>query len=244
MMLNTPLFRRADDLDQFVDLESVPRHRFIHNNAHVARLRRAVEFDYVMVSGLDIDRYRFGSAQSIDTDFPPAFLEAYYEEKFYLSDPFIQASKQAEDVIIESIVLKNVVLNERLAYLLETFNIRNRTLFPIRRGREVYGCVGFTRATPFDSDELAFLGAIAQATHTVITQPLMDRFAASALRLSVGEITCLKLASAGLTSEQIANQSGYQTDTVNTYIKNASKKVGASNRTQAIAEAIRRRLID
>jgi LuxR family transcriptional regulator len=243
-MLNTPLFRRADDLDQFVDLASVPRHRFIHNNSHIARLRRAVAFDYVMVSGLDIDRYRFGSAQSIDTDFPPAFLEAYYEEKFYLTDPFVQASRQAEDVVVESVALKGVSLNERLAYLLETFNIRNRTLFPIRRGKEVYGCVGFTRTTPFDSDELEFLGAIAQATHTVITQPLMDRFAASALRLSAGEIICLKLASGGLTSEQIAAESGYQVDTVNTYIKNATKKVGASNRTQAIAEAIRRRLID
>ncbi|WP_137130682.1 LuxR C-terminal-related transcriptional regulator [Rhizobium sp. FY34] len=243
-MLNQPLFRRADNLDQFVDLASVPRHRFIHNNAHIARLRRAVEFDYVMVSGLDIDRYRFGSAQSIDTDFPPAFLDAYYSEKFHLSDPFVLASREAEGVVTESVVLKGVVLSERLAYLLDTFNIRNRTLFPIRRGQEVYGCVGFTRATPFDDDELAFLGAVAQSTHTVITQPLMERFAASALRLSPGEITCLRLASAGLTSDQIATQSGYQIDTVNTYIKNASKKVGATNRTQAIAEAIRRRLID
>lgn len=243
-MLNRPLFRRADDLDDFVDLGSVPRHRFIHNNAFVARLRKAVEFDYVMISGLDIEGFQFGTAQSIDTDFPPAFLEAYYDEKFHLSDPFVLACKNAQRVTSESDVLKGVVLNERLAYLLDAFNIKNRTVFPIRRGDLVYGSVGFTRTAPFTADELAFLGAVAEAAHHEITGPLMRKFGAAELKLSQGEVTCLRLASGGLTSEQIAAESGYQVDTVNTYIKNATKKVGATNRTQAIAEAIRRRLIE
>ncbi|KQZ48532.1 DNA-binding protein [Rhizobium sp. Root149] len=243
-MLNRPLFRRADDLDDFVDLSSVPRHRFIHNNAFIARLRKAVEFDYVMVSGLDIEGFHFGTAQSIDTDFPPAFLEAYYEEKFYLTDPFVIACKMAHRVVVESEAVSDAPRNERLAYLLETFNVRNRTVFPIRRGDLVYGSVGFTRSVPFDADEIAFLNAIAEATHHEITGPLMRKFAATELKLSQGEVACLRLASGGLTSEQIASESGYQVDTVNTYIKNATKKVGATNRTQAIAEAIRRGLID
>jgi len=46
-----------------------------------------------------------------------------------------------------------------------------------------------------------------------------------------------------LTSDGIAKATGYQVDTVNSYVKSAVKKLGASNRTQAIAEAIRRRLI-
>lgn len=243
-MLHKPLFRRADDLDEFVDLASVPRHRYIHNHPFVLRLRRAVDFDYVTISGLDIDRFRFGSAQSVDTDFPPAFIEAYYEGRFHLSDPYILASKDARDVVIESEVAKPEVPNERLDYLLETFNIKNRTLFPIRRGDIVYGAVAFSRTTPFNDDEISFLRDIAQAAHEAITGRLMRRFAAAELRLSAGEVLCLRLASSGLTSEQIAQESGYQVDTVNTYIKNATKKVGASNRTQAIAEAIRRGLID
>lgn len=243
-MLNRPIFRRAEDLHNFVDLSSVPRHRFIHNNPFIARLRKAVDFDYVMISGLDIEGFQFGTAQSIDTDFPPTFLEAYYDEKFHLTDPYVLACKNARHVTIESEVLKDSVKNERLTYLLETFNIRNRTLFPIRRGDLVYGSVGFTRTTAFEQDELAFLAAIAAATHQEIAGPIMRKFAATELRLSMGEVTCLRLASGGLTSEQIATESGYQVDTVNTYIKNATKKVGATNRTQAIAEAIRRGLID
>ncbi|WP_442792970.1 LuxR C-terminal-related transcriptional regulator [Rhizobium sp. SL86] len=243
-MVSSPIFSRADDLDKYVDLASVPRHRFIHNHPFTMRLRKAVAFDYVMVSGLDIDNFRFGTGQSIDTDFPPAFIESYYDEKFHLSDPFIERAKLSEGVVIESDVLKGVELNSRLAYLLDAFNIKNRLLFPIRRGNEMYGCVGFSRTVPFEADEIDFLGAIAQSTHTAVTRPLMERFAASALRLSSGEMICLKLASMGLTSEQIAQESGYQVDTVNTYIKNATRKVGATNRTQAIAEAIRRHLID
>jgi LuxR family transcriptional regulator len=71
----------------------------------------------------------------------------------------------------------------------------------------------------------------------------MERFAAEHMRLSKGEMACLAQASLGLTSEGIAKSTGYQLDTVNSYVKSATKKLGAVNRTQAIAEAIRRRLI-
>lgn len=244
-MLSKTVFRSADDLDQYVDLQSVPARRFIHNHPFIARLRKAVGFDHVLISGLDIEGFRFGSAQSIHTDFPPAFVDIYHQERLHLTDSFVQHAKNhLEDVVVEGEVMAEGEPNERLAYLLDTFNIKNRTLFPIRRGTIMYGSVGFTRTTPFDRDEIDFLASIAPAAHTVITRPIMERFAASSLRLSSGEMICLKLASKGLTSGQIAEESGYQVDTVNTYIKNATRKVGAANRTQAIAEAIRRHLID
>ena len=44
--------------------------------------------------------------------------------------------------------------------------------------------------------------------------------------------------------EEIALVTGYQSDTVNTYIKSAVHKLGAKNRSQAVAEAIRQRLIE
>lgn len=100
-----------------------------------------------------------------------------------------------------------------------------------------------SRSTPFEESELSFLSFVAGSIHTAVTKPLMDRFAADQLRLSKGEIACLAQASLGLTSEAIAIATGYQTDTVNSYIKSAVKKMGATNRTQAIAEAIRRRII-
>lgn len=119
------------------------------------------------------------------------------------------------------------------------------TIGPFSQSREsvTYGAVGVTRATPFDDEELTFLSLVAETIHTVVTKPLMEKFAAEHLRLSKGEMACLSQASLGLTSDGIAKATGYQVDTVNSYVKSAVKKLGASNRTQAIAEAIRRRLI-
>jgi DNA-binding CsgD family transcriptional regulator len=63
------------------------------------------------------------------------------------------------------------------------------------------------------------------------------------MRLSNGEMACLQLASRGLTSQEIAIESGYTVDTVNSYIKLSTRKLGVSNRIEAIAEGLRRRLI-
>lgn len=230
-------------LDDYIDLRSVPKHRYFGKNDLIERLRLAVRFDYIFISGLDVDHYRFGQGFSIDTDLPPAFVEAYMGDNLPAVDPFIQASKSSTTVMVESDVYREHEVPERLLYLQRTFGVHNRTIVPIFRDSTIYGAVGFTRATPFTDDEIAFLKLVSEAIHTAVTKPLMERFAADHLRLSKGEMACLSQASLGLTSEGIARATGYQVETVNSYIKSAVKKLGASNRTQAIAEAIRRRLI-
>jgi DNA-binding CsgD family transcriptional regulator len=230
--------------DEFVDLASIPRKRQIGKHPFVERLRLAVPFDFIIVSGLDLDRYHFGFGQSLDTDLPPAFLEPYYAENLVRSDPLIMASQRATSVIIDEEVFATNPPSQRLLYLLRSFGVHNRILFPLRRGDILYGGVGFCRSYPFDREELLFLESIAGSTHMMVTKPIMDRFSAEALKLSGGEVICLRLASRGLTSEEISVESGYQPDTVNTYVKTATKKLGAKNRAHAIAEAIRRRLIE
>ncbi len=206
-------------------------------------MRLAVAFDHIAISGLDIDGYRFGQAASVDSDFPPAFVEAYAADGLVGNDPFVQAAKSSRDIVIESEVWKNCEPPQRLLYLTRTFKVQNRTLIPILRGDVVYGGVCFARSTPFDDDELAFLTLIAEPIHAAVTRPLMEKFATAQMKLSKGEVACLSQASRGLTSDSIATATGYQTETVNSYIKSAVRKLGCSNRTQAIAEAIRRRLI-
>lgn len=230
-------------LDDYCDLRSVPKHRHFGKNDIVDRLRLAVPFDYISISGLDVDHYRFGQGFSIDTDMPPAFLDAYDADRLYLTDPFVIAAKASNVIVVESEVYAETPPPQRLVYLQRTFGLHNRTLIPILRNDVIYGAICFSRSTPFDEKELIFLSLVAESIHTAVTKPLMDRFAAHQLRLSKGEIACLTQASLGLTSEAIAVATGYQNDTVNSYIKSAVKKIGATNRTQAIAEAIRRRLI-
>jgi LuxR family transcriptional regulator len=78
----------------------------------------------------------------------------------------------------------------------------------------------------------------------MLTGPIMKRFFAESLRLSDGEVLCMRLASLGMTSEEISRHSDYAVDTVNTYMKTAIRKLGASNRLHAVAEALRRGLIE
>jgi hypothetical protein len=66
-----------DALAHYVDLPSVPKHRYFGKSDIIERLRKAVPFEYVFIAGLDVENYRFGEGVSIDTDLPPAFLEAY-----------------------------------------------------------------------------------------------------------------------------------------------------------------------
>lgn len=230
-------------IDEFPDLQSVPKYRRLGSNPATDKLALAVPFAFIAVSGLDLDDYRFGEKVSSDTTFPPAFIEAYIAEGLGKEDPFVASARNATNTVIESVVYAEMEPSRRLAYLASTFGIHNRTLFPIRRGDVTYGAITLTRATPFEPDEIAFVEVVAEAIHSAITQPLRDRFAAEQMKLTPGELACLMQASFGLTSEDIARVTGYQTDTVNSYIKQAVKKLGVGNRTHAIAEAIRRKLI-
>ena len=90
---------------------------------------------------------------------------------------------------------------------------------------------------------MTFLGEVAEVTHKVLTRPIMEKFSAQTLKLSEGELLCLRLASFGKTSEEIADASSYTPDTVNSYIKAATRKLRANNRAHGIAEALRRGLI-
>lgn len=224
------------------DLRSVPRHRYFSSHPVIDRLKHAVPFDYIAISGLDIEGYHFGRGVSVGTDLPPAYVEAYESERLYEVDPFVKAALSGQ-LAIEEEVFRQTPKSSQLASMLSAFGIHNRTLIPLMRNSVVYGAVTVMRQTPFDREEISFLTLIAPCVHKAVTRPLMERFAVAHLRLSRGEVACLTQASHGLTSEGIARATGYQNDTVNSYIKSAIKKLGAANRTHAIADAIRRNLI-
>ncbi|UUP16795.1 helix-turn-helix transcriptional regulator [Nitratireductor thuwali] len=61
--------------------------------------------------------------------------------------------------------------------------------------------------------------------------------------LSRREIQCLKLTANGLTSEDMARKLGLSVHTANQYLANATQKLDAVNRVQAVAKALRGGLI-
>lgn len=62
--------------------------------------------------------------------------------------------------------------------------------------------------------------------------------------LAKREIECLKWASSGKTSWETAEILGISITTVDSYLNGAMKKLGATNRVQAVAEALRLKLIN
>lgn len=57
------------------------------------------------------------------------------------------------------------------------------------------------------------------------------------VRLSPREIECLRWAAGGRTAQDVANILGRSVETVRLHLKNAMNKLGANNRTQAVAKA-------
>ncbi|MBB5575543.1 MULTISPECIES: LuxR C-terminal-related transcriptional regulator [Rhizobium] len=235
---------RTGDFTGYVDLSSVPTVRRLRQNALLERLRKAISFEYVTIGGLDLEGYEFGCSQSIDTDMPPLYMDTYFAEKMSPQDPLVVAGKTRKTVYTEEEAFDLSSPPLRLLYLSRAHDVRNRILFPLCRNDVVYGAVCFTNARPFTTDERDFLSIMAEPLYGAVTQPIMDRFAASHFRLTGGELLCLKLASRGLTSEEIADESCYTAETINSYLKSATRKLGASNRVQAVASAIRKNLID
>lgn len=227
----------------FADMRSIPPIRLLRENGFIARMRQAVPFDQIAVCGLDLSPYEIGSYRSIDTDFPLSFIEAYSSDRLHLTDPLYIVGMQSAGPVVDADTRKLFPLTDRLAHLLEVHGIGNRIFVPLRRGEVMFAGVTYARSTPFSGDEVDTLEILSPVIHSELTKEMMGRFAAQTLKLTEGELLCLRLSSIGLTSEQISVQSGYQTDTVNTYLKIAMRKLQSKNRTHAVAEAIRRKLI-
>jgi DNA-binding NarL/FixJ family response regulator len=71
----------------------------------------------------------------------------------------------------------------------------------------------------------------------------MSKTEVDGLHLTEREREVLTLLAQGLQLEEIGHRLGIGTETVRTHVRNASDRLGASNRTHAVAIAIRHKLI-
>jgi DNA-binding CsgD family transcriptional regulator len=71
----------------------------------------------------------------------------------------------------------------------------------------------------------------------------MERTEIEEVRLTGREREVLLLLAQGLQLDEIAVRLGIGTETVRTHVRKASERLGAANRTHAVAIAIRRKLI-
>lgn len=228
-------------------MDSIARNYFPPGNLRkhtiLEQLRRAVSFRHVAVCGLDFDGFRFGDCAPIDTDLPPAYLETYFDENLKHADPLILLSRELVRPISDVEAFEMCPPPQRLQYLLRAYDIGSRFLVPIARDGNVFGAVCFSTDRTFSETEKGLLVFLAEALHREFSKRLGTRVAVDELRLSERELLCLSLAAQGMTSEKIADVSALSTETVNSHMKSATRKLQAGSRAHAIAQAIRKQII-
>lgn len=211
----------------------------------LASLRSVVPFDHFGFSGLDIDGCETGNGVLLLSDFPAPMFQEYMDQKCALIDPILKpVSVQNQVVSWHDIpeAHRFSVEARPVNTLLRKYRIAPRTLITFWREGRLYGSSLFCRTAPFSSRELEVLKWCAKRLHDELSAPILEKLN-ERLNITSGEHLCLEWASRGHTSEEIATATGYSTETVNSYLKSASKKLKARNRTQAIADAIRIKLI-
>jgi LuxR family quorum sensing-dependent transcriptional regulator len=231
------------DIEDFADPGSLPRFRQLARTELIDGLKKSLGFRHVAVGGMDIDEFHFGTGRSVETDLPPAYVEAYFGEGHHLSDPLVLRTRALRRAMSQEEAFAAHKVSARLRSLHIAHGIGDRFLVPIARGKLVYGGVCFTKETFFTQNERELAVFFAKPLHDLVTGPIVERFGARALKLSPGEVRCLELAGDGLSSEAIATATDFQIETVNTYVKRAMRKLGARNRIQAVTEAVRRGII-
>jgi DNA-binding CsgD family transcriptional regulator len=212
----------------------------------IERLRRIVSFEGFAFSGLDIDGCEMGRGVYLATNLPAEFTKTYLDERLIEGDPMVSIVGPDTPIIREDAIEhydRSGRKTQRLSALMDHYSVAPRTAFTFWNKGRVYGAATFTRQKPFSDDELMTLDMFAPVIHSALAKPVMLAVN-QRLGLSKGEVLCLKCAADGLTSEEIASDTRYTVETVNSYFKSATKKLRAANRSQAIAEAIRLKLID
>ena len=209
-------------------------------------LRQIVPFDHYSLSGIDYPGLGIGAGVMLASDKPEAFLRQFLSQGLFRFDPLAALVTPDRiwgswhDLSAEELARPEL---EPIHQLHRTYGVSTRSVVAFYRGNFRYGGATFTRNRPFSDQEKFILEAAARMIHAELSARLVARMSEHA-RLNDGEIRCLKAASDGLTTEEAAVRTGYTGETYMSYIKSASKKLAASNRTHAVAEAMRRRMID
>ncbi|WP_146149152.1 LuxR C-terminal-related transcriptional regulator [Nitratireductor sp. StC3] len=129
--------------------------------------------------------------------------------------------------------------------LLSRLGIRTGLGLPVFRARAPHGFALFGGERPVpDIGQAAHLSFWCNGIYERMARFEQSQRDRPRSRLTARELQCLSWTSAGKTSVEIAAILGLSEHTVNQYIASSSQKLGTVNRTQAVAEAIRLRLID
>ncbi|TBW36276.1 LuxR family transcriptional regulator [Siculibacillus lacustris] len=216
--------------------------------ARLSRIAGGFGFDSFLLTGVPdpgrrIDGYIMLSGWS------EAWLDRYVSQDYVQVDPIARRLQSVADPFVWSEVMRGLKpdpMGRRVMDEAASIGMRDGLCVPLYdrvRGRSVLSLAARTvDLSPADRAVLHLVGMYAQSRIRTLLDPAphVDEHP----RLSPRERECLQWTAAGKTSWEISAILGLSQSTTDGYIASATRKLGAVNRTQAVAEGIRRGLID
>lgn len=179
------------------------------------------------------------------SNLPRAWQERYLRRGYHEIDPTVQYAKTAVAPLVwsrDSFVSRrtNRWLKDALA-----IGFNHGWTQPMRDASGRFGMLTLARGEgAIGTEELEEKQPMLQWLAQVVHRRLFGEFQAwqrneSIRRLTERELVCLRLAADGATSGEIADVTGVGERTVNFHVANAISKLGALNKTHAVALALR-----
>jgi DNA-binding CsgD family transcriptional regulator len=217
--------------------------------AFLKNFSKANSYKYFSVMRIPPEAEQRLSDQFLVTNWPEEFIREYDELSLLVNSPtFAQLRRSVRPQyweLDEASARRQEDERRKAAELFMRYGFVRGVYLPVHDKKANRGAVSFTgERTPPCLNETGQL--------TLVAIHLFDRLGEVAqidkpqadIKLSDRERQCLVWTAAGKTSAEIAAILGLSEHTVNQYITTACQKLGTVNRAQAVAKAIRDKIID
>lgn len=178
-------------------------------------------------------------------NFPRAWQRRYLRRGYHSIDPTVEYAKTGVEPMTWSRELFAAEPLQDLSRDADAIGFNHGWTQPLRDARGRFGVLTLARGSvPIDADELRDKLPMMQWLARVVHDRLFAEFMAwqrneTIGRLTERELACLRLAAAGGTAGEISAATGVAERTVNFHMANAIDKLGAINKTHAVAMALR-----
>lgn len=215
-----------------------------HFEARYADFLDLFGFRYFVISGIPDDDARLEKLMVVD-NLPQAWADEYQGRGYLKDDPIIRHCVETEAPFLWADVERSLTCPRQRAVLERAadYGLTHGVCIPIHgiNGLDA-GCSFSGAAAPLDVASIRALHLSALYAFNAARRI----HSTSALRpeaLTERECDVLRWCALGKTTPQIARAVSIAEHTVNTHVRNAMRKLSAANKTEAVATAIRLRMI-
>lgn len=171
---------------------------------------------------------------------PQDWTEHYIRENYYFDDPVAAHCRETVDPFEWSEAPVRSARSAEVMSVAQDFGMKHGFLVPVARTRGVRACITMSGGDPdVEPGAKKALQLISLFAHGRIMSLLSWAQERQGIGLSLREREAMTWTAAGKSSWEIAVIMGVSERTVNFFIARAQRKLNATNRTQAVVNAIR-----